>query len=230
MAIEIKIGKEESGEFAITVPKEYSLVSRHHAKVVVDDGIVTFIDNDSTNGSFVNGSPVVSTRIKKTDVIRLGGVAVGNYQLDMEALFGIIDKVALKTRTDFRKEFVKLKETFENYKKEVNDVKINATKKSQMPRLVATLVPAAVGLILMPFVGGEARIVVISIGSVISALVGIFTMGKNNDTTDEITEIQIKYQKDYKCPKCGKEIPLTMHWRKLEESGECPHKCGAKFK
>lgn len=122
-----------------------------------------------------------------------------------------------------------MKKAYIAYQDEVVKLRQEINKKTQLPRLIATLVPAAVGLILMPFVGGEARIVVISIGSVVSALMGIFTLGKNNDITEELTDIQLKYQPRYKCPKCGKNIPMTIHWKKLEADGCCPFGCGARF-
>ncbi len=43
-------------------------------------------------------------------------------------------------------------------------------------------------------------------------------------------DLQLKYQKEYKCPKCGKQYSLDLHWKKLEAEGKCPNpKCDAKF-
>ena len=228
--IEIKIGREELGPNDIKVPDNFRKVSRHHGKLEYDNGVLTYIDNDSSNGSFVNGEQVASTRIKKGDDVRLGGLSYGDcYVLDVNDVFEKIRKIENANRTDFSVEFANMKKAYIAYQDEVVKLRQEINKKTQLPRLIATLVPAAVGLILMPFVGGEARIVVISIGSVVSALMGIFTLGKNNDITEELTDIQLKYQPRYKCPKCGKNIPMTIHWKKLEADGCCPFGCGARF-
>lgn len=228
--IEIKIGREELGPNDIKVPDNFRKVSRHHGKLEYDNGVLTYIDNDSSNGSFVNGEQVASTRIKKGDDVRLGGLSYGDcYVLDVNDVFEKIKEIENANRTDFSVEFANMKKAYIAYQDEVVKLRQEINKKTQLPRLIATLVPAAVGLILMPFVGGEARIVVISIGSVVSALMGIFTLGKNNDITEELTDIQLKYQPRYKCPKCGKNIPMTIHWKKLEADGCCPFGCGARF-
>ena len=228
--IEIKIGREELGPNDIKVPDNFRKVSRHHGKLEYDNGVLTYIDNDSSNGSFVNGEQVASTRIKKGDDVRLGGLSYGDcYVLDVNDVFEKIKEIENANRTDFSVEFANMKKAYIAYQDEVAKLRQETNKKAQLPRLIATLVPAAVGLILMPFVGGEARIVVISIGSVVSALMGIFTLGKNNDITEELTDIQLKYQPRYKCPKCGKNIPMTIHWKKLEADGCCPFGCGARF-
>lgn len=228
--IEIKIGREETGPNDIKVPDNFKKVSRHHGKLDYDNGMLTYIDNDSSNGSFVNGEQVASTRIKKGDDVRLGGLSYGDcYVLDVNDVFEKIKEIENANRTDFSVEFANMKKAYIAYQDEVVKLRQEINKKTQLPRLIATLVPAAVGLILMPFVGGEARIVVISIGSVVSALMGIFTLGKNNDITEELTDIQLKYQPRYKCPKCGKNIPMTIHWKKLEADGCCPFGCGARF-
>lgn len=53
-----------------------------------DNGMLTYIDNDSSNGSFVNGEQVASTRIKKGDDVRLGGLSYGDcYVLDVNDVF-----------------------------------------------------------------------------------------------------------------------------------------------
>ena len=59
-------------------------------------------------------------------------------------------------------------------------------------------------------------------------------LGKGSSTNDllaeKITELQIKYQSRYACPKCGMKFPFTTHWKKLEADGKCPNpKCNAEF-
>lgn len=76
-------------------------------------------------------------------------------------------------------------------------------------------------------------IIAMSAGSVLSGLIGTLTMGRNSKRQDKLSEdildLQLKYQKEYKCPKCGKPFDLDLHWKKLQADGKCPHGCGAQF-
>lgn len=233
MDLNIKIGREESGEGAITVSDKFKKVSRHHAIIHWHDGAVSIEDNESANGTFVNGRRVATAKLQETDLVKLGGKEPEDYVLDLKQLFQTLQATEEKLRTDYSKEFEQLKQVYIDYKAEEAGMKKKAAKKSQLPQRIATFVPAVIGLIaflaLPKEQGMEIRITAMTLGGVISGAVGFFTLGKNNDMTEEITDLQIKYQKDYKCPKCGKEIPLSTHWKKLEATGECPFKCGAKF-
>ena len=77
------------------------------------------------------------------------------------------------------------------------------------------------------------RIVAMSAGSVLTGLIGTLTMGRGNKkkekTTEAILDLQLKYQKQYRCPKCGKDYSLDLHWKKLLADGKCPYGCGARF-
>lgn len=230
--IEIKIGREETGPNDIKVPDNFRKVSRHHGKLEYDNGMLTYIDNDSSNGSFVNGEQVASTRIKKDDDVRLGGMSYGDcYVLDVKDVFEKIRKIENANRTDFSVEFADMKKAYIAYQDEVVKLRQEINKKTQLPRLIATLVPALIGVVILciPIVPMSIRIGVMSLGTIVSSIMGISGLSKNNDITEELTDIQLKYQPRYKCPKCGKNIPMTMHWKKLEADGCCPFGCGARF-
>ena len=111
---------------------------------------------------------------------------------------------------------------------------------AQMPKLLASLIPAVLGLVFfLATLGSDnpnmmnIRIGIMVGGTAISGIVGAITMGKssavNEKMSEEITELQIKYQKEYKCPKCGKDFNMNTHWKKLAAAGKCPHGCGARF-
>ena len=108
--------------------------------------------------------------------------------------------------------------------------------KSQLPLRIVSFVPTLVGAIIAVWPGADPqnRILAISVGGAITGLINILMLGKssaaNEKMNEDITELQIKYQKLYKCPKCGTKIPLTTHWKKLEAEGTCPNpKCNAEF-
>ena len=237
MEIEIKIGREESGPNTLTVPNTCKKAGRHHAKLLWKDGLMTIEDNESANGTFVNGKRVAKTKVGENDTVWLGGHDGGEecYQVDVKKIFASCREAEEKQRTDYSKEFLSVKQAFIDYQKEVGELKKKTTQQSQLPKLLASLVPAVVGLvILLVSKDMTLRIVSMSVGSVLSGVVGVLTMGKsssaNEKMTEEITELQIKYQPRYCCPKCGMRYPFTTHWKKLEADGKCPNpKCNAVF-
>lgn len=236
MDIEIRIGREVEGNSILLVPPTHKKVSRRHASMHWKDGVMTIEDNESANGTFVNGKRIAKTKVGENDAVWLGGTGGTEcYQVDMKKVYESCRKAEEKTRTDYSKEFEKIKQAYIDYQQGVAELKKKATQQSQMPKLLASLVPAVIGLIIL-LVSNDMtlRIVSMSVGSVLSGVVGILTMGKSSSTNEkmneEITELQIKYQPRYCCPKCGMKYPFTTHWKKLEADGKCPNpKCNAEF-
>ena len=104
----------------------------------------------------------------------------------------------------------------------------------QLPRILLSLIPALLGLVFMFVLGfGSMGFIAMSLGSVLSGVIGTMTMGKNNSRQEEMAEkildLQLKYEDEYKCPKCGKKYSLDLHWKKLQADGKCPYGCGAQF-
>lgn len=240
MEVEIKIGREETGPNTITVPSICKRASRHHAKLLWKDGIVIIEDNESFNGTFVNGKRIAKTKVGENDMVWLGGtVGAECYQVDMKKVFASCREAEKKAKTDYSVEFAHLKQAYIEYQAEVAELKKKTTHETQLPRLLASLIPAVIGLIVF-FVFMDdpekmnLRIGIMLSGTAISGVVGILTMGKsssaNEKMSEEITELQIKYQPRYCCPKCGMKYPFTTHWKKLEADGKCPNpKCNAEF-
>ena len=238
MNIDISIGREVEGNGAILVPSTCKKVSRRHAILHWQDGTVTIEDNESSNGTFVNGKRVAKTKVKENDVVWLGGINGGDdcYQVDVKKVFESCRETEKKARTDFSEEFADLKQIFIDYQKELAELKKKYTVQSQLPLRIVSFIPTVVGAILavLPGADPQNRIVAISVGGAITGLINILMLGKNTGTNDklneQITELQIKYEKKYCCPKCGMKYPFSTHWKKLEAEGKCPNpKCDAKF-
>ena len=237
METKLEIGRDVNVASGIRVPSTCGKVGRKHAFLYWKDGVATLEDNESANGTFVNGRRIAKSRIKETDVVWLGGCGTdaGCYQLNVEMVFASCREAEKEQRTDYIKEFAAVKQAYIDYQNELNEIKKNVTVKSQMPMRILSLIPTIVGLIIM-FIPGtptEARIIVMSGGGVITGIINLFFLGKNSaneELNEMITELQIKYQSRYCCPKCGQKYPLTMHWKKLEAEGKCPNpKCNAEF-
>ena len=225
MNIEIKIGREESGANAITVPATCKKASRHHAKLVWNDGIVTLEDNESANGTFVNGRRIAKTKVKESDSVWLGGIGGEDcYPLDLQKVFASCREAEAKLRTDYSKEFEDIKQAYIDYKAEETKIKNSQNVKMRIVNFIPMIAGGAFALIPLGFM----RIVGLGIGVVITLL--LLSKSSKHDINEEITELQIKYQPRYCCPKCGMKYPFTTHWKKLEAEGKCPNpKCDAKF-
>ncbi len=85
-ALKFISGKYQGGEFPLKAEKNVvigrsseldmvlveDMVSRKHAKITITAGKITIEDLGSTNGTFVNGEKVKSTRLKEGDRILIG--------------------------------------------------------------------------------------------------------------------------------------------------------------
>jgi hypothetical protein len=67
---ETSIGRHDSND--IPIPEQ--TVTGKHAKIVLENGILTLVDLGSTNGTFVNGVRIRSQELKSGDRFRLGNV------------------------------------------------------------------------------------------------------------------------------------------------------------
>lgn len=254
MDIEINIGRSVEGENACLVPPTCNGVSRRHATLRWHDGIVTLVDNGSKNGTFVNGKRVSQVDITENDTVCLGGTGADShfYQLDLKKLFASFPYVTPHANNvsaysfqfvqgmksdDYSKEFEQVKQAYIEYHSKLSKLQRKANKRMQLPRVLLSAIPALLGITVMIFMykngNGMIGFVAMSAGTVLSGLIGTLTMGRSSirqeKLSEDILDLQLKYQKEYKCPKCGKEYSLDLHWKRLQAEGKCPHGCGAKF-
>lgn len=262
MDIEIKIGREVDGVNACRVPPTFTKVSRLHATLYWCDGIATLVDNSSSNGTFVNGRRITSCKVLENDIVWLGGNGTDDkcYKLDLRQLFATCNSdMTPKPQTppvyrqsfypqqdsslanagvphgdDYSREFEQVKQAYIGYHDEMSKLTKKANTRMQLPRLMLSLIPTVIGLVIMLMATDMTmRIVGMSAGTVLSGVIGTLTMGKSSSKKEKLTEdildLQLKYQKDYHCPKCGKQFNLELHWKKLQADGKCPYGCGAKY-
>jgi hypothetical protein len=67
---EMTVGRLEDNLIQI----EHASVSGHHALLTLDEQDYVLKDNDSTNGSRVNGEKVISQKLRRNDIVRLGNI------------------------------------------------------------------------------------------------------------------------------------------------------------
>ena len=83
------IGRDRSADIVINDAR----VSKHHAMLKVDETAVVLFDLNSTNGTRVNSMEIMQSLMQNDDII-----AVGPYELKLENLPAISDKMAEKLR------------------------------------------------------------------------------------------------------------------------------------
>src|SRR5688572_12339558 len=66
------LGRREDNDFTIADPS----VSSAHCHLIVADGSVHLRDLGSTNGTFVNGTPVTEVDLRNGQELRFGGVPI----------------------------------------------------------------------------------------------------------------------------------------------------------
>ena len=229
MDIEIKIGREVEDNGNLLVPPTCKRVSRRHATLFWNDGTVTIEDNESANGTFVNGKRIARAKVTENYTVWLGGNNGGEgcYQVDMKKVFETCQATEKKVRTDYSAEFEELKQVYNEYKAEVAKVKNSQSIKQRAVNFIP-MVLGGIAAIPNTNLGTWARPVFLGVGAVITLI--LMATNNKHDIGEDITELQIKYQSRYCCPKCGMKYPFTTHWKKLEADGKCPNsKCDAQF-
>jgi len=212
----VRIGKAEDNDYVV----DDAYVSRYHARLGRDENGNLFIeDNNSTNGTFVNGNRIIKKRILLSDTVMLGS----HYILKV--------REAVKFNDDYSEEFEFLKSVYDDYIKE----KIRTQSSNQFKtRLFQSLPFAFLGVtgIVIGFVGKRSSgIFMISLLLAVCApTIGIYFGARQSaKIPEQLQNLANKFKIDYVCPKCGTflgEVP----WESLANKKQCPvSTCRAKW-
>ena len=137
---------------------------------------------------------------------------------------------------NYSKEFTYIKRAYIDYHAQLSKLKRKTNLKMQLPRVLLSIIPIAIVLTIILIFReklGMMSIILMSTISLLGGLISVLTMGRSSSRQEKLSEdildLQLKYQKEYRCPKCGKDFSLDLHWKRLEAEGKCPYGCGAKF-
>ncbi len=110
--------KLTSGEFIIgrdptcNLPLDSGDVSRRHSRIIVDGGHVSIEDMDSSNGTFVNSSPIDGRyELKHMDVVQIGGNVIVFNNADSSTGLDTADlarKTGMRTSEYYTPDFMSL--------------------------------------------------------------------------------------------------------------------------
>jgi len=116
---EVSIGRSVENEITISTSTG---VSRRHARLFVEGGLLYLEDLGSTNGTLVNSTNVLIEQIEKNDVIQIG-------QVKLQALFRVGEDNKLSGSNDIYEETkIERKEDISRDESKVNEIGISKLK------------------------------------------------------------------------------------------------------
>jgi hypothetical protein len=202
--MQITIGRNSTNQIIL----DHQTISSHHAVIELEGENIILKDLNSSNGTFVNGQPILKKKINLDDKVKFG-----LYELDNELIKTKLKDLIKETKTDYSIEFNQLEKIFKDYKKETNAIDKNLNFKKIALRILITVV-----LMGISFLFFQNPVSTIFVGIISGGLVSIFINSGN--IKDKKDEIQLKYSFTYKCPKCDSD--LTKHaWQYWKKKGQC---------
>ncbi|MDR0437923.1 MAG: FHA domain-containing protein [Bacteroidales bacterium] len=210
------IGRASDNNTRIDKPE----VGRYHARITVNDDGVFLEDLDSVNGTYINGFRIKEAILNYRDKV----VVAKKYPLSEIFLISLFrHKNPDVDPNDYSEEFLKLKDVYDDYQinKKVSIQKFQ--QRNNWIRLLVVTVPAIALLVILKktkILGDEYFTVYIAATAILTALAPLFLLQENKN----FGEIERKFKKKYKCPKC--KLMLTQEWEIHLEDEKCP-RCGA---
>lgn len=206
--MKITIGKAPDND--LVVDQDY--VSRHHACLYGNDEGFWFLEDlDSSNGTFVNDVRIKKKRVDHADRILLAN----RYPVTLSDI--------LQAGNDYREEFARLKEVYDQYVKEKVRIQSSNQFKTRLLYSLPFALPGIIG-VLVNFAGkGSAVWLAASLAITVCApLIGIYFAARQAARIpQELQELTNRFKIDYVCPKCGTflgEVP----WESLKNRKQCP--------
>lgn len=226
--MEIIIGRQVDELNNIKVPETYSMVSRIHAKISIDQTNMT-IEDTSANGTFVNSISVKKKNISANDSVILGD-KINGFKVNLNEVIEKYNNIVNQNKTDFILEFIEIEKVHSEYRIRISDLKKTIGKKNNLPKIVITIASMTVVIILgltLP-IPPQFTIVFTSIIPLVGGY--LYSQKSNSDElNDEIKLITNKYSNKFFCPKCKKKLKIDDPIKQLQIDKNCPHNCGAKF-
>ena len=206
------IGRDEENHLCLRSES----VSGKHGEIIIHQDLKTMTIQDlgSTNGTRVNGQPVITKRLRPGDKIQLG-----DYQISSKELFQQIDLYIHENRTDFSQEFGLLR----NLEKEFQRNKIKADKyfklKSAALRIGITIL---VMMGLFQYTPGEYRFYMMGAIGLFGTIVSTLSMSEDR-LQSKIEDMSVEFSSKFCCPKCKMEL-MGKSWKYWHSKKSCP-KC-----
>jgi len=191
--MKVNIGRSTDCDIVLDDPT----VSKVHAVIDIqyyDD--LSIEDQQSKNGTFINGRKIVKSTLRETDELILG-----SYKPDMSIILSTVFEKFRASKTDFSREYAEMLQNFKEYQKE-KDRLSNPPKGPLIIRLGTAL---AVGIILVFFPdlipNDTIRYGMMMSVGLFSILGGFLGTGASERNT-KLDMLRLTYEDVLLCPKC----------------------------
>ena len=218
---EIFIGRNvDKGNYQIG--KQFLAIEPKHARISQEPDGIYIEDLDSSNGTFVNGKPVILKKIIPSDKVTLGGMYY--YELPLEKvlkLLPISDK-------EFQAKFLQLKQLYEDYLKVKLKIQGETQRSLTLKRSLPMALPGLL-MVLAPFFFNISRnpqvnlliqvsgVILVSLAILIGSIWAARSIAKAPERLNNLRE---RFLTEYVCPDCGLEFG-EQSWKNLKRQGKC---------
>ncbi len=225
---EILIGRR-ADKGAKIVLQDSTISGLHCSLKCIAPGQYELKDLGSTNGTFVDGLPVVSTRVTLDTDVTLGsyptkvGILLG-FDMSTQKAPGKPQKAVPTVKIGH------LEQVYDDYNEAMRDIQKRRAK-SQITRMM----PQMIG---MPIVMGAGafiptELIFVKVPLIIACLgfgmvLTLRMPSKSDQLVDDQFDLNDQFKEDYICPNCKNFLGSNVTYRSLMKRGTC-HICHCKF-
>lgn len=205
--VPISIGRNQENDMILNNDK----VSGIHAKAFFNEKEeIVLEDLESRNGTFVNGR-----KIKQAIVGEKSNISLGDEFVDYNE---ISTKLRHKNR-DFSEEFCQLKNVYDKFREDIEQIRKTDEKKNFIIRLGFSLFPLIFLLFFNKYIPPNLRILFYTGSPVIFMIITYFKQ-LSSTSKKKIEEISEQFLKEYKCPSCRCSLG-NASWNLLADQKFC---------
>lgn len=214
----LSIGKTPENQIVFSHPS----ISRHHATLhYLDESTLVFEDH-STNGTTINGLRVQRSKLKRTDHLSLGDLAVSS-----DLLFNQAFRIWKTDQSDYSTEFASLIPLYKEYEKKQKKISTQSNIIGNYLRLgISGTILVVLFFIPKEVLGDVKNYLMIGSGVFIS-LFGLSAGRRQAQVKERLELLQADFERKLICPKCMKGL-IHRSLAYYQRTKSCPH-CQAKF-
>jgi ribosomal protein L37AE/L43A len=214
---EILVGTQVKDNGFVIDKSKYNSVSRQHARVTRQVDGIYIEDNDSTNGTFVNGTPIIKKKVTPLDKISLGGPDYCILELDN------VLKLLPMSDAEFKQKFQDLKKVSDDYTEKIEKEETTLTRNARIYGILPTTLGSA--LVLACALGGGfiAALVSGSVSVVCVVIAGNLSAKFSKKSKRMIIQLKEEFAEVYVCPDCRRELGTHRSWNYWQKQGQCPY-------
>lgn len=216
---DITIGRSTDNDITIEDPT----VSSHHATLMFLHPGYQLIDNDSTNGTFVD-----HRRIKVASLEDSNEIAFGSYQISFAELLSTATPIYNRQKTDFSSEYVSLLHVFKQYQSKKDKIQTQ----SKGPLIFRLLASGSLVLLILRFpdlISDTIRFPLILLIGLLPIVYNLL-FNQRKKKQELIALLDLEYEERLQCPKCGFRM-IGYNYTYWQGRASCLNKkCTAKYR